>query len=147
MIWIEFPKNFRAILMIDGWVFSYEIVLRLTLRLISQHWFRYWLGADRQQAITWGNVDPDLCHRSELLGHNELRQERIYSGPYCCLETLNSDWNRLEPPGATQTLWLVSFILVTMLGTATWMPNLHFKSVYSILISGASIFHNLVEVL
>ena len=28
----------------------------------SQHWFRSWLGAVRQQAITWANVDLDLCH-------------------------------------------------------------------------------------
>ena len=25
--------------------------------MISQHWFRWWLGAGRQQAITWANVD------------------------------------------------------------------------------------------
>ena len=30
--------------------------------MISQHWFRLWLGAVRQQAITWANIDPDLCH-------------------------------------------------------------------------------------
>ena len=28
--------------------------------LISQHWFRKWLGTFRQQPITWANVDPDL---------------------------------------------------------------------------------------
>ena len=27
---------------------------------ISQHWFRLWLGAVRQQAITWANDHPDL---------------------------------------------------------------------------------------
>ena len=32
------------------------------------------LGAVRQQAITWANVDPDLCRHMALLGHNELRQ-------------------------------------------------------------------------
>ena len=40
--------------------------------LISQHWFRWWLGAVRQQAITWANVDPDLwCHMVPL-SHNGL---------------------------------------------------------------------------
>ena len=29
-------------------------------------------GAIRQQAITWANVDPDLCHHMVSLGHNEL---------------------------------------------------------------------------
>ena len=90
MIWIEFQNIFRVILMFDGGVVSCEIFLRLTLLLIRQHWFRYCLGADRQQAITWGNVETDLCHRSESLGHNELRQEWIYSGPCCFVETLNS---------------------------------------------------------
>ena len=27
-----------------------------------------------QQAITWGNVDTDLCHHMVSLGHNELKQ-------------------------------------------------------------------------
>ena len=27
---------------------------------------------DRQQAITWTNVDSDLCHHMASLGHNEL---------------------------------------------------------------------------
>ena len=43
-----------------------------TLLMISQHWFRWWLGAVRQQAITWVNVDPDLCRHMVSLGHNEL---------------------------------------------------------------------------
>ena len=42
------------------------------LLMISQHWFRWWLGAVRQQAITWANVDPDLCCHMASLGHSEL---------------------------------------------------------------------------
>ena len=38
--------------------------------MISQHWFRQWLGAVRQQAITWANVDPDLCRQMASLGLN-----------------------------------------------------------------------------
>ena len=34
---------------------------RWTLQMISQQWFRYWLGAARQQTITWAIVGPDLC--------------------------------------------------------------------------------------
>ena len=30
--------------------------------MINQHWFRWWLGAIRQQAITWAIVDQDLWH-------------------------------------------------------------------------------------
>ena len=41
-----------------------------TSPMISQHWFRLWLGTVRQQAITWANVDPDLCRHTASLGHN-----------------------------------------------------------------------------
>ena len=40
--------------------------------MISQHWFRWWLGAIRQQAITWASVDLDPCRHMTSLGHNEL---------------------------------------------------------------------------
>ena len=44
-----------------------------TLQMISQQWFRYWLGAVRLQAITWANVDPDRCRHMASLGPNELK--------------------------------------------------------------------------
>ena len=44
-----------------------------TLLMISQHCLRLWLGAWWHQAITWTNVDPDLCRHMVLLGHNELK--------------------------------------------------------------------------
>ena len=52
--------------------------------MISQHWFGYWLGAVRQQAIiyTWGNVDPDLCRQMGALGLNELTHHGNYSSHY-----------------------------------------------------------------
>ena len=43
-----------------------------TSLMISQHWFRWWLGAVRQQAITRANVNPDRCCHMASLGHNEL---------------------------------------------------------------------------
>ena len=43
-----------------------------TLLMISQHWFRKWLGAVRQQAITWTTVDQDLQRHMVSLGPNEL---------------------------------------------------------------------------
>ena len=51
-----------------------------TLLMISQHWFREWLGAVRQQAITWASVDSVLCHFMASLGHNELkiREKKMY---------------------------------------------------------------------
>ena len=38
---------------------------------MSKYWFRKWLGAIRQQAITWANVDLVLCRH--MVGHNELK--------------------------------------------------------------------------
>ena len=38
-----------------------------TLLMIDYHWFRWWLGAVRQQAITWANDGYMAC-----LGHHEL---------------------------------------------------------------------------
>ena len=46
-----------------------------TSLMISQHWFRWWLGAVRQQAITWANVDRDLCRQMASLDLNELNLE------------------------------------------------------------------------
>ena len=49
-----------------------------TLLMISQHWFRLWLGAWWHQAITWANVDPDLCHHIASLGHKALKTHKTY---------------------------------------------------------------------
>ena len=40
--------------------------------MISQHWFRQWLVAVRQQAITWTNVDQVLRRHMASPGHNVL---------------------------------------------------------------------------
>ena len=40
--------------------------------MISQQWFRLWLAAGRQEAITWTNVDQYLQRHMALLGPNEL---------------------------------------------------------------------------
>ena len=46
--------------------------------MISQHWFRLWRGAIRQQAITWANVDQDPCRHMTSLGHNELTDGQMW---------------------------------------------------------------------
>ena len=43
-----------------------------TLRMISEHWFRWWLGAVRQQAMTWTSVDQDLQRHMASLSPNEV---------------------------------------------------------------------------
>ena len=52
------------------------------LPMISQHWFRWWLGAVRQQAITWVNVDPDLCRH--------IRPQWVKDTP--CLAPMGKLW-------------------------------------------------------
>ena len=34
-----------------------------------------WLGAVLHQAITWAQVDPDLCRHMASLSHNELKND------------------------------------------------------------------------
>ena len=43
--------------------------------LISQHWFRKWLGAAGQHAIIWTNVEPDLSRHMALLDLNQLLKD------------------------------------------------------------------------
>ena len=40
-----------------------------TSSMVSEQLFRLWLGAVRQQAITWANVDPGLCCHMASLDH------------------------------------------------------------------------------
>ena len=42
--------------------------------MISQQWFGWYLGALRQQTITWANVDHNPCRHMASFGHNELIQ-------------------------------------------------------------------------
>ena len=48
-----------------------------TIQMVSQHWFRQRLGAVRQQAITWANVDQDICRLMASLGHNNETYQKI----------------------------------------------------------------------
>ena len=49
----------KLVLVTDGWGISSGTGLRChsTSLTISQLWFKWWLGAVRQQAIAWANVD------------------------------------------------------------------------------------------
>ena len=42
--------------------------------------FWWWHGAVRQQAITWANADPHLCHHRASLRCNELNHHRFLRG-------------------------------------------------------------------
>ena len=47
-----------------------KLALNWTHLMIIQHWFREWLGAVRQPAITWANIDPAVCRHMASPGHN-----------------------------------------------------------------------------
>ena len=64
--------------------------------MISQHWFRLWLGAVRQQAITWANVDLVPCRHMASPGHNELGtcmfKANTIQGSFCaCAQPVRDD--------------------------------------------------------
>ena len=61
------------------WLVSSDLLMTVhpdecngTSRMVSQHWFRLWLGAVRQQAITLANVHLVPCRRMASSGHTEL---------------------------------------------------------------------------
>ena len=82
----------NMILVIDAWVISYEIGLKwITLLVISQQWFKKWLGAVRQQHITWAIVDPDLYRHMASVGHNVLNSLPYWIKFTTTIKNLNID--------------------------------------------------------
>ena len=64
---MKFYVIFKWILLIDSWGISCEIALiRMSLDFTV-----------RQQAITWANVDPDLCRHMVSLGQNESNSTSV----------------------------------------------------------------------
>ena len=53
---------FKSILGIEHLLWNWSAECHRTPLVRSQQWFRQWLGAIWQQAITWTNVDIDLWH-------------------------------------------------------------------------------------
>ena len=49
----------------------------------NQYWFRQRLGAVRQQAITFTNIDPDLYLFMALSSHSELMFHTVYNQEQC----------------------------------------------------------------
>ena len=61
-----------------SWVFHWKLLscwmpqnpLTKSIKKSMQHWFRWWLGATKQEAVTWVSVDQDLRHHKMSPGHN-----------------------------------------------------------------------------
>ena len=71
-----FSKSFYRLIswaIAVNYKFSQVNALRTQL-ITGQHWLGQWLGA----AITWTNVDPDLCRHMASLGHSELIPRHHY---------------------------------------------------------------------
>ena len=67
-----------------------------TLLMKCHHWFRWWLGAVRQQAINWTNIDHDLCHHMASQGFNELTDHMtffVHGYLLCYLQLLYQYYN------------------------------------------------------
>ena len=47
------------------------LIRELVLNATRPHW--WWVNVGWQQAITWANVDLDLCRHMASLGHSELK--------------------------------------------------------------------------
>ena len=90
--WLEAPNNHLKQLQLQYPNTCYGLSLELPVKLlsgkchgaalmISQHWFRWWLGAVRQQAITWANIDPDLCRHMASPSQSDLKHPWEYWSP------------------------------------------------------------------
>ena len=92
----KFEWNFRGvifkrILVIDGWRISCEIALiwmSLDFTDDQSTLVQVMACAVRQQAITWANVDPDICRHMASLGHNELKMEKLSNFKHICFSLL-----------------------------------------------------------
>ena len=77
----RFEHNFRKVIfklisVTGGWGISCKIALRrmrLDLTDDKSTLVQVMAGAWRHQAITWANVDPDLCRHMVSIGHSESR--------------------------------------------------------------------------
>ena len=69
--------------------------------MACQHWFRWWLGVNGQQAITWTNVDQVLwCHMASL-GHNDLKKIFTFGSSLNCIPCFA--YPLAWQPGASKT--------------------------------------------
>ena len=72
-------NNFQAYF--SDWWWRYHLWNCPNMNVTGLHWWSVnigsqWLGAVRQQAITWASVDLDPCRHITSLGHIELNVEQ-----------------------------------------------------------------------
>ena len=97
-----------------------EIVLRpVPQNLTNENSTLIQVGAVRHKAISWANVDPDLCCYMASLGHNELITAMTTTEPRSDFEHKNTphSWPMLLSYGSL--LWQQSSAVIT-LSNITW---------------------------
>ena len=76
--------------------------------VISQHWFRQWLGASSKNTV-WSNVDLDLCRHVASRGHNELTLDILQFSSVILNSSIGSGkmyWENILAKGAIKEIWL-----------------------------------------
>ena len=58
----------------------------------NQYWFMQWLIVVRQQAITWANSDPDLCHQRVSLIRTLRPRQNHHQGADSILKWISFLW-------------------------------------------------------
>ena len=99
-------------LVIDGWGIYGEIALRwLSLDLTDKSTMvQVMAWCPRQQAITWTNVDPDLCLHMVSLRHNELSVKTVL----CFVNIVTTDGLMSNSPQAPRALFNIKTIFPHM---------------------------------
>ena len=75
---IWFSNSFYRIIMYNCCENVLSCKYHSTLLMIYPHWFTEWLGAVRQQFISYANVDADLCHHMTLQDHHSMKPRDAY---------------------------------------------------------------------
>ena len=103
----------------------------------SQNWFSQWLGAIRQQAISWTNVDPDLCCHMALLGNNSFSYYKLQFGA----ATELTHWGLVMPIRRQRSGSTLAQVMVWCL-----MAPRHYLNQCWLIISKAPVTHSLQPV-
>ena len=99
---------------IVAWAFGVKLFSgdwRRSLLMISQHWFRQWLGAVRQQAITWTSVDQDLQRHMASFGPSELTWWALR---YPALCTISCMLYNIQP------LYYIIYVVIYPIVRSSW---------------------------
>ena len=94
---------------------------------MGQHWFRWWLGAIRHQAITWTNVDFPLVrfHGIHLRALSNFTASGWVPMLLFCIMILKIVHLRLltHRPGASELILWMCWEIMLFPGTGKWMSS------------------------